>query len=102
LKQEYKDDIKLKDAIGLVLRTMSKTMDSTTWGSEKCECSSLSTVDWNFDFLFCVMIVEFAVITLDQTTKQPKAKIFKPAEIDALLLSEGLTKKDEDTEMKTS
>ena len=37
LKQEYKDDIKLKDAIGLVLRTMSKTMDSTTLGSEKRE-----------------------------------------------------------------
>jgi 20S proteasome alpha/beta subunit len=38
LKQEYKDDIEVKDAIGLVLRTMSKTMDSTTLGSEKCEC----------------------------------------------------------------
>ena len=36
LKQEYKDDIKVEDAIGLVLRTMSKTMDSTTLGSEKC------------------------------------------------------------------
>jgi 20S proteasome subunit alpha 3 len=35
LKQEYKDDIEVKDAIGLVLRTMSKTMDSTTLGSEK-------------------------------------------------------------------
>lgn len=37
LKQEYKDDILVKDAIGLVLRTMSKTMDSTTLGSEKRE-----------------------------------------------------------------
>lgn len=35
LKQEYKDDIVVKDAIGLVLRTMSKTMDSTTLSSEK-------------------------------------------------------------------
>jgi 20S proteasome subunit alpha 3 len=35
LKQEYKDDIEVKDAIGLVLRVMSKTMDSTTLGSEK-------------------------------------------------------------------
>ena len=40
LKQEYKDDIVVKDAIGLVLRTMSKTMDSTTLGSEKRECYS--------------------------------------------------------------
>lgn len=35
LKQEYKDDMEVKDAISLVLRTMSKTMDSTTLGSEK-------------------------------------------------------------------
>jgi 20S proteasome subunit alpha 3 len=37
LKQEYKDDIEVKDAIGLVLRVMSKTMDSTTLSSEKRE-----------------------------------------------------------------
>ena len=35
LKQEYKDDISLDDAIALVLKTLSKTMDSTTLGSEK-------------------------------------------------------------------
>src|SRR5712671_1636898 len=35
LKQEYKDDITVEEAIGLVMRTMSKTMDSTTLGSEK-------------------------------------------------------------------
>jgi 20S proteasome subunit alpha 3 len=46
--------------------------------------------------------VEFAVLTLDPTTKQPKAKIYRPAEIDALLQTEGLGKKDEDTEMKTA
>jgi len=46
-------------------------------------------------------IVEFAVITLDPTTKLPKAKIFKPSEIDALLVAEGLTKKPEDAEMKS-
>ncbi|KAG6895476.1 hypothetical protein C0992_001070 [Termitomyces sp. T32_za158] len=81
LKQEYKDTIEVKDAIGLVLRTMSKTMDSTTLSSEK---------------------LEFAVLTLDPETKQPKAKIYRPAEIDTLLVAEGLTKKDEDTEMKTA
>jgi 20S proteasome subunit alpha 3 len=35
LKQEYKDDVTIEDAIGIVLRVMSKTMDSTTLGSEK-------------------------------------------------------------------
>ena len=46
-------------------------------------------------------LVEFAVLTLDPKTKKPKAKIYKPAEIDKLLTSEGLMKKDEDTEMKS-
>lgn len=46
--------------------------------------------------------VEFAVLTLDSATKQPRAKIYKPSEIDALLLAEGLTKQDEDTEMKAA
>jgi 20S proteasome alpha/beta subunit len=36
LKQEYKDDISLDDAIALALKVMSKTMDSTTLGSDKC------------------------------------------------------------------
>ncbi|KAF7797626.1 hypothetical protein EIP86_008826 [Pleurotus ostreatoroseus] len=80
LKQEYKDDITMEDAIDLVLRVMSKTMDSTTLGSEK---------------------LEFATMTLDPTTKKPKAKIYRPAEIDALLEKHGLAKKDEDTEMKS-
>lgn len=42
------------------------------------------------------------MLTLDPITKQPSAKIYRPAEIDALLLLEGLTKKVEDTEMKAA
>ncbi|KAI6121571.1 N-terminal nucleophile aminohydrolase [Pisolithus sp. B1] len=72
LKQEYKDDISVEQAIGLVLRVMSKTMD-----------------------------MEFAVLTYDEANKQPKAKIYRPTEIDALLVAEGLAKKDDDTEMKS-
>ena len=37
LKQEYKDDMGVDEAIGLALRVMSRTMDSTTLGSEKCQ-----------------------------------------------------------------
>ncbi|CAG8772600.1 667_t:CDS:2, partial [Acaulospora colombiana] len=55
LKQEYKEDIKVEDAIALVMKVMSKTMDSTTLGSEK---------------------LEFATLTLDPETKKPKAKIY--------------------------
>ena len=45
------------------------------------------------------LAVEFATLTLDKTTKKPKAKIYKPAEIDALLQKHGLGKKDEDADM---
>ena len=46
--------------------------------------------------------MEFATLTLDPVTKQPKAKIYRPADVDALLLKHGVAKKDEkekDTEM---
>ena len=42
------------------------------------------------------------MLTLDAETNQPKAKIYRPSDIDALLVAEGLTKKDEDTEMKST
>jgi 20S proteasome subunit alpha 3 len=35
LKQEYKEDIEVKDAISLILKVMSKTMDSTSLSSER-------------------------------------------------------------------
>jgi 20S proteasome subunit alpha 3 len=41
-------------------------------------------------------------LTLDKSTKQPHAKIYKPAEVDALLAEHGLGKKEEDTEMRTA
>lgn len=45
--------------------------------------------------------VEFAVLSLDDDKKTPKAKIYRPSEIDALLQTEGLIKKDDDAEMKS-
>ncbi|PAV18939.1 N-terminal nucleophile aminohydrolase [Pyrrhoderma noxium] len=78
LKQEYKDEITLEEAVGLVLKTLSKTMDSTTLGSEK---------------------LEFATLTLDPVTKAPKAKIYRPVEVDALLKKHDLARKEEDVDM---
>jgi hypothetical protein len=46
--------------------------------------------------------VEFAVLTVDPVTKEPRAKIYRPAEIDALLVKHDLAKKDEDAEMKAT
>ena len=53
---------------------------------------TLTSIAWVAD------TVEFATLTLD-ANKKPKAKIYKPAEIDALLQKHGLGKKDEDAEM---
>lgn len=47
------------------------------------------------------LTVEFATLTLDAENR-PKAKIYKPAEIDALLVKHDLAKKDEDTEMRAT
>lgn len=41
LKQEYKDDITVEEAIALAIRVMSKTMDSTTLSSEKRQYNSV-------------------------------------------------------------
>jgi len=46
-------------------------------------------------------LVEFATLTVDAETKQPKAKIYRPAEVDALLAKQGILKKDDDAEMKS-
>lgn len=41
------------------------------------------------------------MLSLDEETKTPKAKVYRPTEIDALLQTEGLIKKDDDAEMKS-
>lgn len=71
-------------------------MDSTTLGSEK-RASVIGSACPLSDPSFCT--VEFATLTLNPETKQPHAKIYRPAEVDALLQKHGLGKKD-DTEMK--
>ncbi|GAA6043135.1 hypothetical protein JCM8097_004334 [Rhodosporidiobolus ruineniae] len=74
LRQDYRDDIGLEEAVGLALKVLSKTMDSTSLDSEK---------------------LELATLTVDEATGLPLAKIFKPHEIDAALEKEGLAKKPE-------
>jgi len=63
LKQDYKDDITLKEALELAAKVLSKTMDSTTLNSEK---------------------LEFATIHLNAEGKVVY-QLYKPHEIDALL-----------------
>ncbi|KAL8292360.1 hypothetical protein RQP46_001826 [Phenoliferia psychrophenolica] len=76
LRQDYRDDVGLDEAMGLALKVLSKTMDSTSLDSEK---------------------LEFATLTIDPESGLVVAHIFKPDEIDALLEKEGLAKKPEET-----
>ena len=79
-------------------------MDSTTLGSEKrsfyfpFHISFLSLLIAAFDFF---NTVEFATLTLDAATKAPRAKVYRPAEVDALLRQHDLAKKDDDNEMRS-
>jgi len=75
LRQDYRDDIGLEESVGLALKVLSKTMDSTSLDSEK---------------------LELATLTVDEETGLPICKIFKPHEIDAALEKEGLAKKPEE------
>ncbi|RIB13494.1 nucleophile aminohydrolase [Gigaspora rosea] len=63
LKQDYKDEITLKEARELAAKVLSKTMDSTTLSSEK---------------------LEFATLSLNDEGKV-SYHLYKPDEIDALL-----------------
>mmetsp|Transcript_41946 Transcript_41946/g.164351 ORF Transcript_41946/g.164351 Transcript_41946/m.164351 type:complete len:155 (-) Transcript_41946:83-547(-) len=45
LKSDYKEDISLKDALSLVIKVLSRTMDSTTLSADKLELSTLSLSD---------------------------------------------------------
>ncbi|KAG9290753.1 hypothetical protein G9A89_011716 [Geosiphon pyriformis] len=68
LKQDYKDEITLKEAKELAVKVLSKTMDSTTLSSEK---------------------LEFATLNLNDEGKV-LYHLYKPEEIDTLLKEHNL------------
>ncbi|GMG44383.1 unnamed protein product [Ambrosiozyma monospora] len=74
LKQDYKDDITLKDAKELALKVLSKTTDSTKLTSEK---------------------VEFATVGFGKDGKV-QLKIWKPDQIEQLLKESGVVKDEEE------
>lgn len=45
LKSDYKEGLNLKEALNLVIKVLSKTMDSTTLLPEKLELSTLSMTE---------------------------------------------------------
>ncbi|KAJ3145688.1 protein with putative role during mitosis [Geranomyces variabilis] len=68
LKQDYKEEITLKEAKSLAVKILNKTMDTTNMGSEK---------------------LEFATLSVSAGGKVVY-KIFKPEEIEQLLKDEGV------------
>jgi len=92
LKQDYKEECDLKEACGLAVKVLSKTMDSTKLSSEK---SKFGTIVKCGDHL--IFLVEFATVG---RTKSGKIyhHLWGADEIDALLKEHGLAKA-EDTEM---
>lgn len=80
LKQDYKDDMTIQEAMTLACKVLSKTMDATSLDSEK---------------------IEFATLSLDGSGK-PLPRIFKPTDITRLLHREGLAKKEEGESTTTS
>lgn len=73
LQMDYKDDMKLDDAIELALKTLSKTTDSSALTYDRLE---FSTISKTHDDKIC-------------------QKVYKPDEIEALLLKTGITKNEE-------
>ncbi|PKI83032.1 proteasome endopeptidase complex [Malassezia vespertilionis] len=78
LKQEYKEDMNMQEALGMAARTLSKTMDTTSMESDK---------------------LEFAVLTLG-SNEHVQPHILTPAEIDAVLAREKLSKSETDGAMR--
>lgn len=93
LKQDYKEECNLRDACGLAVKVLSKTMDSTKLSSEKSMCAH-SLLLFGAPLTGCS--VEFATVG-----KTRDGKIYHHLwgadEITALLKEHGLAKQ-EDTE----
>ena len=75
LKQEYKDDMDVKQALGLAARVLSKTMDTTSMESDK---------------------LEFAVLKRHERTQEPQPYILESSDIDRVLQLHNLAKVPED------
>ena len=98
LKQDYKEECSLKEACGLAVKVLSKTMDSTRLSSEKSECCFLLLFWWVGGLtMWLVTLVEFATVG---KTKDGKVyhHLWAAEEITALLKEHGLAKAEEPAE----
>lgn len=91
LKQDYKEDCDLKEACGMAVKVLTKTMDSTKLSSEKSKCT-VRSVDRISELID--EIVEFATVG---KTKDGKIyhHLWSGDEIMTLLKEHGLAKEEE-------
>lgn len=90
LKQDYKEGCDLKEACGLAMKVLSKTMDSTKLSSEKSEwltTSRTATAD--------IPLVEFATVGKTRDGKVYH-HLWGADEINSLLKEHGLAKQEEE------
>lgn len=90
LKQDYKEECDLKEACGLAVKVLSKTMDSTKLSSEKSKC----TIENRQKIKLTSTTVEFATVG---KTKDGKVyhHLWGADEITTLLHEHGLAKQEE-------
>lgn len=81
LKQDFKDEITLEEAVKLIIKVLSKTMDSTTLSPEKIELSTVRRDEGNDEVLF--HIYEDAELTplLDAVNQEREKEKEKENEI---------------------
>lgn len=93
LKQDYKEECNLREACGLAVKVLSKTMDSTKLSSEKSVYTHLLN---RLSYMLTLCLVEFATVG---KTKDGKVyhHLWGADEITTLLKEHGLAKQ-EDTE----
>lgn len=97
LKQDYKEDIGIEEALELAVKVLSKTMDSTTLDHEKgksalhrCRLASVSNT------ITLLNVVEIATITYNEETNMTIGHILTHKELDTLLEKCGVSKKPEE------
>ena len=90
LKQDYKEECDLKEACGLAVKVLSKTMDSTKLSSEKSVCIASSV---HAAFLLTCWAVEFATVGKTRDGKVYH-HLWGADEITTLLKEHGLAKQE--------
>ena len=90
LKQDYKEECDLKEACGLAVKVLSKTMDSTKLSSEKSECHYVHA---------CLVISNAMAVEFATVGKTSDGKVYHHLwgadEITTLLQEHGLAKQED-------